>query len=402
MFSWVAWGGAAVVVAIAALRSRAYAIFRAVQLSLHTLLAIYLFGALPWARPAFWALNAGVWLSALLLIRPRDRGPAYRWLISIPAAFYQSATLFALPWALVSLLGFQPLAPWLPLLLAALGVFQSLATREQTVELGLGSDLVPKLSRFRPSAAKVGRPLRIVQITDPHLGPFMSSARLASICSRAVAREPDLIVLTGDFLTMESQADPNLLTQALAPLAQMPGRVFACLGNHDYEALDLVKGALAAHGIPLLVDEGRVVETDAGPVQIVGADFVWRKRKEHLAALTAAVPRVAGAFRLLLLHDPGAFLWVPEGGADLVLSGHTHGGQVGLVSLGLPGTFLSLVSSIPDHGLWARGRERLYVHRGTGHYGFPVRLGVPAEQSLLLVHPAPTAPSDAERAGAAG
>jgi predicted MPP superfamily phosphohydrolase len=86
------------------------------------------------------------------------------------------------------------------------------------------------------------------------------------------------------------------------------------------------------------------------------------------------------------MHDPGAFRHIPEGEADLVLSGHTHGGQIGLLRLGLPHTVLSALTSIPDHGLWARGRDRLYVHRGTGHYGFPLRLGVPAEESLLQVH----------------
>jgi hypothetical protein len=64
-------------------------------------------------------------------------------------------------------------------------------------------------------------------------------------------------------------------------------------------------------------------------------DFVWRERKSHLAKVCAEHPRVPGAFRLVLLHDPSAFIHLPEGEADLVLSGHTHGGQVGLVSLGL-------------------------------------------------------------------
>ncbi len=85
----------------------------------------------------------------------------------------------------------------------------------------------------------------------------------------------------------------------------------------------------------------------------------------------------------MLLHDPGAFKHLPEGEGDIVFSGHTHGGQVGLLSLGLPWTFVSGVTSMPDHGLWSRGRDRLYVHRGTGHYGFPLRLGVPAEESLI-------------------
>jgi uncharacterized protein len=214
----------------------------------------------------------------------------------------------------------------------------------------------------------------------------MSVERLRRICERAVERNPDLIVLTGDFLTMESHHNPELLRQALGPLSQLSGRVFACLGNHDYEALELVRSALASNQIRLLVDDSALVTTEAGPVQVVGADFVWREREKHLLGLTEAHPRIEGAFRLVLLHDPGAFSLLPPGSADLVLSGHTHGGQVGLVSLGLDWTFLRLFSSIPDHGAWARGSNRLYVHRGTGHYGFPVRLGVPAEQSLLEVH----------------
>jgi predicted MPP superfamily phosphohydrolase len=85
-----------------------------------------------------------------------------------------------------------------------------------------------------------------------------------------------------------------------------------------------------------------------------------------------------------LLHDPGAFRFLPANAAELTLSGHTHGGQLGLVSLGLSWTIVAL-SKCPDHGLWARGAARLYVHRGTGHYGFPLRIGVPAEEGLLRV-----------------
>jgi predicted MPP superfamily phosphohydrolase len=220
----------------------------------------------------------------------------------------------------------------------------------------------------------------------------MSVARLRRIAARAVAKNPDLVFLTGDFLTMESQSDPELLRRALEPLRAMPGKVFACRGNHDHEAPETVARALAANGIELLVDEAREVSTDAGPVQIVGMDFVWRDRQAHLERVCAEHPRKPGVTRIILLHDPGAFRHLPEGHGDLVLSGHTHGGQVGLVSLGLSWTFLRLFGiRIPDHGFWARGRDRMYVHRGTGHYGFPLRLGVPSEESVLRVHRAPAA-----------
>jgi len=135
-----------------------------------------------------------------------------------------------------------------------------------------------------------------------------------------------------------------------------------------------------------LVDAAAEVDTPSGPVQIVGADHRWREREEALKALAGAHPRKTGALRIWLLHDPGAFALIPEGEADLVLSGHTHGGHVGLLSMGLVHTIVSAMTKMPDHGLWARGRDRLYVHRGTGHYGFPLRVGVPAEESLLEVH----------------
>ena len=148
-----------------------------------------------------------------------------------------------------------------------------------------------------------------------------------------------------------------------------------------------MRQALRENGVQLLVDAAAEVITASGPVQIVGMDFTWGNRAEHLARTTDAFPRKPDTLRIVLLHDPGAFRHLPPGSADLVLSGHTHGGQVGLVSLGLPWTMLRLFGlRIPDHGYWARGTDRMYVHRGTGHYGFPLRLGVPAEEGVLRVH----------------
>jgi predicted MPP superfamily phosphohydrolase len=105
-----------------------------------------------------------------------------------------------------------------------------------------------------------------------------------------------------------------------------------------------------------------------------------------MCAVLARLPAPEGVVaRLLMLHDPGMFRFVPDGRFDLTLSGHTHGGQVGLLTFGLPITFVSAISSIPDHGPWQMGRSLLYVHRGTGHYGFPIRVGVPSEDSVLDV-----------------
>jgi predicted MPP superfamily phosphohydrolase len=385
-----------VVVLGATLRSRAYAVFRGVTLGLQVLFALAIVHR--FEGPWFWGfayLHAMGFVSALFLIRPRLRSVAYRALVSVPAAFFSAGTLLSLPWVLARIVGFDLPGIFVPYAVALIGVVQSLTTRVETREIALASDPETDaeqsfVSRVRRNqgivTTRVPRPLTLVQITDPHLGPFMSVERLKGICARAVERKPDLILLTGDFLTMESHARPEWLAEALSPLAALPGRVFACFGNHDHEAPATVRHALEHAGVKLLIDEAALVPTDAGLVEIIGFDFVWRDRERHLARVCSAYPRTKGALRLALLHDPSAFRHLPPGQTDLVLSGHTHGGQVGFVSLGLPYTLMRLFTPSPDHGLWGRGGDRLYVHRGTGHYGFPLRLGVPAEESLLAIH----------------
>lgn len=371
-------------------RTRQFAMFVGVLGGIYSLCALGLassFAHLPHGLEVFAAFHVTSYLNFLGLVRPRMRGLTYRLLVSWPAAFMIGGTLLGMPWAVAKALGFTPWAVWLPYALAAVGLIQSLTTKRREVDVSLGGMRVETVRPHPLGERREERPLRIVQISDPHLGPFMSVKRLRRIAERAVAAKPDLVLLTGDFLTMESQSDPDLLLRAFEPLQALPGKVFACNGNHDHEAPAIVKRAMAENGIPLLVDESRVVETEAGPVQIVGMDFVWGDRAAHLAKACARNPRIPGTTRIVLLHDPGAFKHLPEGEGDLVLAGHTHGGQVGLLSLGLSWTFLRLFGMrIPDHGFWARGTDRMYVHRGTGHYGFPLRLGVPAEETVLRVH----------------
>lgn len=380
--------GALIVVACAAyLRGRFFATFAAVLLTVQGALAVALYPAFDEVWPLYAYLQATVHLHFLALAKARMRPWWWRAFVSVPGFFFTAGCVLGIFWASPIAMGMTTWTVLVPFAVAAFGVFQSLHTREEVVDVSLDGARVEGVRRHpRGAPTEDARPLRIVQITDPHLGPLMSTERLARICARAVERDPDLILLTGDFLTMESQADPQILEDALAPLAAAEGKVFACFGNHDHEAPHLVRRALDAHGIVLLVDDEAVVETPVGPVQIVGADYRFRDRAAHLRALSEAFPRRDGHLRVVLLHDPGAFKHVPEGDGDLVLSGHTHGGQLGLLSLGLPWTFVSAFTSIPDHGLWARGVDRLYVHRGTGVYGFPLRIGVPGEQSLLRVH----------------
>ncbi|MEZ4299460.1 MAG: metallophosphoesterase [Polyangiaceae bacterium] len=386
-FLWSSIGAAALVVGFAGVvRGRLYAIFAAVLLGFHTLLSVAMAPLFDKVWPAYVFLQATVYLHFALLAVPRMRPLWYRALVSVPASFFTAATFLAMPWAIAKGLGATPYGFFVPYLIALVGLVQSLHHRFEETDIFLDGHPAPALSRYSVGSGRKDRPLRVVQITDPHLGPFMSEARLREIAERAVAAEPDLVLLTGDFLTMESHDARASLARALSPLSALPGRVLACRGNHDHEAPETVAGALADIGATLLIDEERTVETPAGPVQILGVDFHFRERAERTRRVFERFPRKPGALRLALLHDPGAFRHVPDGEADLVLAGHTHGGQLGLLVLGLPHTFVSAFTQIPDHGLWALGRNRLYVHRGTGHYGFPLRVGVPGEESLLRIH----------------
>ncbi len=338
------------------------------------------------------------------LVRARLRHGAFRLAVSIPgmvfvavgalSGFWLLALLpiRAVPW-LAGWDGGLAALRWLDLVPVGVGiasVITSLRTTGEVVRVPLartGPDTVTRLPveryRGRRPAPLSARPLRIVQITDPHLGPWRPVHRLRRVIEDLVAQQPDLVVLTGDLLTMEGAGSPGALADALAPLRRLPGRCFAVFGNHDLEAEDEVRRALAATDVRLLVDDEAVVDTPVGPVQIVGATWVGgRGRREHIQTVLARFPRRAHHVRLFLLHDPLGFRHVPKDDVDLTLSGHTHGGQVGLVSFGVDWTVLRR-SRWPDHGLFGHGANRLYVHRGTGFYGFPLRIGVPGETSVL-------------------
>ena len=360
----------------------------------------------PWAAAAaagfLWGMAATA-LHLAYLVRARLRNRLFRALISVPGQAFVAASLMAGPWQLLlwptraalEAGGFETLSVasrWLDLVPYAVGMLSvATSTRRvpEWVRVTLADEGPAELTRVpverwrrHPPAPLARRPLRIVQISDPHLGPWHSERRLRRTIERLIALNPDLVLLTGDFLTMEGNASRGALARALAPLEPLRERCFAIFGNHDHEAPEEVKSALQAVGVTLLIDAEARIDTPVGPVQILGADHVWRDHAEHLGKLFATYPRLDGQLRLLMLHDPSAFHHVPAGEVDLTLSGHTHGGQVGLLSLGFDWTVLH-GSRWPDHGLFARGASRLYVHRGTGFYGFPMRIGVPGELSIL-------------------
>jgi len=415
LFTWIA-----VPTYAAWARGRLYATFTGVLLSFALPAALILHARLRVMLPVDWVSlldlvfaysMAASGIQFAHLVNARMRSSAFRWLISVPGQTFLGAGLLAGPWLLLlfpfrllfGALGWEEvLGAWtvleaVPLFISIASIMTSVTARPETVRFQLTNEGPSKMQRMpverhrKDQPAPLSeRPLRIVQLTDTHLGPWQSVARLRRCIESLIARDPDLVALTGDYLTMESMGSPGCLDEALAPLGPIAERCVAIFGNHDHEAPDHVRDALDKLGIRLLMNEEACFETEAGWVQVVGSDFIRDGHRKHLGELLTQHPRREEHLRLLLLHDPIGFHALPENNVDLVLSGHTHGGQVGLVSLGIDWTALSM-SKWPDQGLFACGLSRLYVHRGTGFYGFPLRIGVPAEHSVLEITQAPPA-----------
>ena len=192
LFPWLSVAAAVLTVGFAALvRGRFYATFVGVLLAIHTLITMAMAPLFEPIFPAFAYLQATVYLHFALLAVPRMRPIWYRALVSVPASFFAAATFLAIPWAIAKAVGLHPYGFFVPYVLAAFGVFQSLRHRFEETDITLDGRPAPSLARHSLGSARKDRPLRLVQITDPHLGPFMSESRLREIAERAVAAEPD-------------------------------------------------------------------------------------------------------------------------------------------------------------------------------------------------------------------
>jgi predicted MPP superfamily phosphohydrolase len=236
--------------------------------------------------------------------------------------------------------------------------------------------------------------LRVAHLSDIHVGGGMTRERLRRMAELVNGARPDVVLHTGDFLTHRSGDFDTPLYEALATIRAPYGQ-WACLGNHDYDDPARIARRLDHAGVTLLRDQLRSIDVAGRAVEIAGTNFVFSRtqHEEIFARLFASLPARDGAPRILLNHDPRNFFSLPDGAADLVLSGHTHGGHVG-VQLGTDHA-LTVVGlfGIPDQGVFARraaagpaapGRDmRLFVTRCVGFYGYPMRVGIPPEVALL-------------------
>ncbi|MCU0493996.1 MAG: metallophosphoesterase [Chloroflexaceae bacterium] len=218
--------------------------------------------------------------------------------------------------------------------------------------------------------------LRIGQLSDMHLGQPHALANTRWAVQQMVIEQPDLIVLTGDFVSYASFIGnlPELLKPLHAPLG-----IFAVAGNHDYwEGLDEIQARLAPLGVEFLINRNRRLTWRGAPFTLAGIDDIWDGTPDMAATLAGTQP---DDFTLLLAHAPDCADEAAAAGVSLQLSGHTHGGHIHLPWLG---SFC-----LPFHGTrYPIGHEhvgdmQVYVSRGLG--GLPLRLGCPPEAAIITL-----------------
>ena len=219
--------------------------------------------------------------------------------------------------------------------------------------------------------------LRVLLISDIHAGPFVSPAALERTIDRLVALEPDLILLPGDLLTAHVEEwfpNSNTFSKLRAPLG-----TFAVMGNHDHytgcveRVIKLCEGA----GVRVLNNRSHTLRRDGAALSIAGVDDLLMGRPDLDAALEGTEDPV-----ILVSHNPDLLFDAARRGVALMLSGHTHGGQVRLPRLPV---IVRQSRYRLDEGRYTTGNTQAVVSRGLGVVGVPFRIGCPPEAVLLTL-----------------
>ncbi len=245
--------------------------------------------------------------------------------------------------------------------------------------------------------------LRIAQLSDIHIGDYMPPHEIARAVDMANGLRPDISFVTGDFIS--SEGDP--LDVCIAELSRLraPLGVWGCNGNHEIYAgaEEDAERLFREKGMRLLRAASAIVEHNGGRFNLLGVDY----QRDRMVSGERTGPMLAEIEHLirrdmpnvLLSHNPNSFHRAAELGIELSLAGHTHGGQVKfeivdhsvsparLITPFVAGLYHLPMSSIAGAAPASNGVQKaaLYVNRGLGTLGFPVRIGVPPEITLLTL-----------------
>ena len=223
--------------------------------------------------------------------------------------------------------------------------------------------------------------LRIVQISDLHVGSTIKAPFVERVVARVNELQPDLIAFTGDLAdgTVERLA-PH--TTALAELTAPLG-VYFCTGNHEYySGVESWTEQARRLGFDVLSNEGRQIDCGGGRIALAGTtDFsAGEIVPDHASDPAKALAASDGAdVRILLAHQPRSIEAASQADCHLQLSGHTHGGQF------VPWKYVVSLQQPYIAGLHKFRDTWIYIHRGTGYWGPPLRLGAPSEIAVLTL-----------------
>ncbi|MDR1990237.1 MAG: metallophosphoesterase [Acidobacteriaceae bacterium] len=218
--------------------------------------------------------------------------------------------------------------------------------------------------------------LTIGLITDTHRSSWVSDEDVQHAVQLLMAERPDLIVLGGDYVTKVDRRYMGPSAESLRGLSATHG-VYAILGNHDDDH-DMPQ-ALNARGFVVLKDARTDILVNGETLNLIGIRF-WTRRAASIAALT----RGAKGLTVLLAHDPRRLTEAASLNIPLVLSGHTHGGQVVL-----PGVGAIAAQKFPVvQGTGRQNATTIFVSRGIGMVYAPIRINCPPEVALLTLQPA--------------
>jgi predicted MPP superfamily phosphohydrolase len=237
-----------------------------------------------------------------------------------------------------------------------------------------------------PRLPKALEGFRIAQLSDFHISPFMTAEQIRRFAEITNDLKPDLITLTGDFLTWDASAQGEVV-QALAPL-RAPFGVFGCLGNHEVytRTQDSITQMLGTAGIRILRHATAAIRSGGESLNLIGVDFQGCHEcptfppENYLRGVEPLV--LSDRVNILLSHNPESFDRAAQLGIDLSLAGHTHGGQLALESV-RRGLNLSRLGYTYTSGWYEKGGAQLYVNRGIGTIGFPIRVGAPPEITVF-------------------
>ncbi|MCC7496783.1 MAG: metallophosphoesterase [Bryobacterales bacterium] len=221
--------------------------------------------------------------------------------------------------------------------------------------------------------------LRLVQLTDIHLSPFLSERDLARVVDMANETRAHVALVTGDLIT--AAGDP--LAAAIRQVARLKSDagIWGCLGNHEIYADcedEATRLGLAA-GVHFLRQQARLLRFGNATLNLAGVDY---QRSSHQYLVGAGSLKANNAFNLLLSHNPDVFPVAAQQQWDLMLSGHTHGGQITVEILGSPITLVRLFTPY-IRGVYHLDNSVAFVSRGIGTVGVPTRVGAPPEVSLI-------------------